>query len=181
MAAIAPATLTVGETQEAGEVTVLDTLGLAWGSTVEGGTRPEELDAFDDGRGVWLLHEEEAELAFVWRGTTPEDADFFAHQFVKLATRAACRSNPSGNRVLHFAIEIDGVARTARLYLDGRIVPDAGSGSDNALRSLYTFRVPGSVVYPVLDVESLDDATGLMNVVLEVNGQRTALADITEA
>lgn len=156
---------------EAGAAPALPTLGLDWGATEVSGSRStdieEEID-LDTGAGVWLVHYEDVELAFVWRATNPEDADLFAHEFAVRAAREARESNEEGSRVLHFDVTIGGLTRTAKLYLSGEVVPVRPD--ENATRSLYTFRVPGSVSYPVIDVESPDDATGLMNITVVLDG-----------
>lgn len=158
----------------AGEAPPLPTLGLEWGGTkVHGRVVDEEVLA---GGAVLRLWYEDVDIAFVWRATTPEQADLFAHEFATRAARDAMLSNPDGNRVLSFEIELaPDVIRDAKLYLDGSVVP--AKAEENATRSLYTFRVAGAVSYPVIRVEHL----GVMNLVVVINGHRFELADFEEA
>jgi len=155
----------------AGDAPALPTLGLDWGSTSVEGSRSmdvEEETDLDTGAGTWLVHYEDVEIAFVWRAANPEDADLFAHEFAIRAAREARESNEEGSRVLHFDVTLGGLTRTAKLYLSGEVVPVRPE--ENATRSLYTFRVPGSVSYPVYEVESPSDATGLMNIIVQLGG-----------
>ena len=166
-----PASTVEGGPVEPGQAPALPTLGLDWGTTEASGGRsvdiPEEVD-LATGAGTWLVHYEDVELAFIWRATAPEQADLFAHTFANRAARAARDSNEDGQRVLHFDVEIGDATRTAKLYLSGEVVPVRTE--ENVARGLYTFRVPGSVAYPVIDVESPQDATGLMNIVVVIGG-----------
>lgn len=173
---IVPATIVVGELEGPGEAYELPVLGLAWGQASEVDATPFDEETLPDGRGVWRLHFEEVDGAFIWHGTTPEEADYFAAEFGRRATHAARRSNRLGSRVLHFAVETDGIVRTAKLYLDGRIVPE--SPQDGALRGLYRYRVPFTVAYPVMAVETPAERTGLMRIVVNVAGVATAIDSV---
>lgn len=155
----------------AGSSPPLPTLGLDWGATRVTG-RPVDEEVTDWG-AVLRLWYEDVDLAFVWRSTSPEHADLFAHEFAARAGLAAVASNPDGNRVLHFEVELGpGVTREAKLYLEGSVTPV--KPEENATRSLYTFRVAGAVSYPVTYVEHF----GVMNVVVIINGERFELADL---
>lgn len=156
----------------AGEAPALPTLGLDWGATQVNGRIVEE-ESPAEGTGTFRLWYEDVDLAFIWRATTPEQADLFAHEFVTRAATEAMQSNPDGNRVLSFDLEFGpGVTRGAKLYLEGSVVPVRPE--ENATRSLYTFRVAGAVSYPVVRVEYL----GVMKVVVIINGERFELADM---
>lgn len=161
---------------EAGAPVAPPTLTLDWGGTTVLGSRPVDIDD-DAGAGVWLLHHEDVALAFVWRCNSLDLADLFAHEFVREATLAAVASNDDGNRVLHFTAEVDGQAFGGKLYLDGAVVPERTD--ENMTRSLYTYRVPGTVTYPVLAVEQ--EATGVMNIVVTINGTTYSLEEIVDA
>ena len=180
---IAPAAFTVG-TADPSEGETIPTLGIAWGAVDTVDSVPFDEEVFEgelpaDARGVWRLHTEDVALAFVWRANTPEDADFFAHEFATRAKLAAMESNDEGSPVLHFSVTYaGGMSRTGRLYLDGPVIPEASE--EALLRSLYTFRVPGSVVYPVMRVENAGEATGQMSVILVINGKTTALSSLEE-
>lgn len=179
VADVLPASTVEGGPVGAGEAPDLPTLGIDWGATTVVQAQPYDVEDENDqdtGAGVWLLHYEEVQLGFVWRATTPEDADLFAHEFAARAALAAMASNDDGQRVLHFDVSIGDATRTAKLYLGGEIVPVRLD--ENATRSLYTFRVPGAVSYPVYAVESPSDATGLMHVVVTINGSTFELDTI---
>lgn len=182
VADVLPAATVEGGPVEAGAAPSLPTLGLDWGATTVEASRPTDVEEENDettGQGVWLLHYESVQMGFVWRATTPEDADLFAHEFATRAALAAVRSNGGGNRVLHFGVSLGDDDRTAKLYLSGEVVPERRD--ENVTRSLYTYRVPGSVSYPVYAVESESDATGLMAIVVTINGTSYELAEIVEA
>ena len=163
----------------AGEAPPLPTLGIDWGSTSVTGRVVDEIEEGCEElpQGVLRLWYEDVELGFVWRSSSPEQADLFAHEFVTRAALEAITSNPDGNRVLHFELEFaPGVVRGAKLYLDGSVVPVRPE--DNATRSLYTFRVSGAVAYPVMRPAY---ELGTMSVVVIINGERYALADLEDS
>jgi hypothetical protein len=165
----------------AGDSPDMPTLGIEWGTTQVIHARPYDVAAENNlatGQGVWLLQYEEVELAFVWRANTPELSDLFAHEFGTRAALEAVASNEDGNRVLHFEVEIGDATRTGKLYLGGEVVPV--NPADNASRSLYTFRVPGTVTYPVFRVEPEAEATGLLNIIVIINGTSYELAAIPD-
>lgn len=152
---------------EPGQVPALPTLGLEWGSTRVEHSRPVDDD------GLWLLHYEDVDLAFVWRANDLEQADLFAHTFAARAAAAAMASNDDGNRVLHFAVG----DQAAKLYLDGAVTPVAAD--ENLTRGLYTYRVPGAVSYPV--VEAFAEDAALMNIVVVIGETAYDLEEIINA
>ncbi len=172
VADLLPQATVEGGPAEAGQAPALPTLSLDWGATRTERVRPT--DGVESLRGVWLLQYEDVDLAFIWRATSLEDADLFAHEFAARAALAALRSNDEGNRVLHFDVTLGDLTRTAKLYLGGEVVPV--QPAENVTRSLYTYRVPGSVAYPVYFAEPDSDPTGLMNVIVIINGTSYPLA-----
>lgn len=178
MGEVAPRTVDVANTEE-GQGSTLPTISLAWGSTEEIDDTADE-EVYEDGRAVWRLHYEDAAFGFMFRANDPAEADYFAHYFATRAKLEAMKSNTEGNPVLHLRVTFTGgIERTVRMYLDGRVQNE--SGDDAHLRGLYTYRVPGSVTYPVMAVEDHDNATGVMTVVLVINGHEVRLVDIEAA
>lgn len=180
VADIMPAATVEGGPVEAGAAPDLPTLGVEWGRAQLLHVQPVDVPISEgnDAR-IWFLGYEDVPLAFVWRAATPDDADFFAHEFARRAALAAMESNDDGNRVLHFEAQLGEVARTGKLYLDGIVAPE--KPDENVTRSLYTYRVPGSVSYPSYAAESPGAETGLMNITVVINGKSFELAEILNA
>ena len=146
MAGTLAAMRVLGGPVEAGEAPALPSCGLEWGTVVPMSEGSVVDFAIEGAFESWLIQYEEVACAFVWRAASAEDADLIAHEFVARAAILAQTSNPAGNRVLHFAVNLGGTSRGAKLYLEGVVEPPAPS--DTVTRSLYTQRVPATVVYP---------------------------------
>jgi hypothetical protein len=151
---------------EAGEKPELPSVGIEWG-TATPATEYSDV-VFDDTGEIerWKVQEEEVDMAFVWRAYDIEDADSLAHEFIGRAAIAAQESNPEGNRVLHFDVNLEGSTYGCKLYLMGTVEPPGPV--DSAERSLFVQRIPASVIYPAIYARAKDYPE--MNVGVTVNG-----------
>jgi len=150
---------------EPGELPPLPTVGIEW-STAYGITEYPDVSFDVDGSERWMIQTEEAELAFVWRSNDRDEADLLAHAFKSRSAIESSESNPDGNRVLHFFVNLDGQSYLAKLYELGTVEPP--NPTDAGERSLYTQRIPASVIYPSVYLRDADLAE--MNIGVTVNG-----------
>ena len=101
---------------------------------------------------------------------------------VESVTKSTLRgiTRPESSPVMHLPLVFNGsLTRTAKLYLNGRV--HLVNPNDVALRSLYTMRCPGSIVYPVMRVEDAGQGTGALNIAIVLNGRAVDLNELIAA
>lgn len=123
--------------------------------------------------GVFHTGDAEAAVTFLFRVGDEEVADNYRREWRDLVWTAAMDASPSGDSpVMPLTITVAGVARLAKLYLDGSL--ELAPFEDAQIRGLWLVRAFGRLVFPALAIRA---ASKLMTVGVQIDGTEYQASD----